>query len=68
MGEWKMPPPPTPPRFKTPRRLCNPPSPPVRYGYQLDTCSRLKKQMKQSIKKKQILLFLFFFDILPYKV
>ena len=41
---------------------------PVRYGYQLDTCSRLKKRMKRSKKKIQILLFLFFFDMLPYKV
>ena len=52
MAGWKMPPHPTPPRFKTLRRLCNPPPPPVRYGYQPDTCSRLKKQMKRSIKKK----------------
>ena len=62
MAGWKMPPIPTPPRLKTLRRLCNPPPPPpVRYGYQLDTCSRLKKQMKQSIKKKPDSPFSFLF-------
>ena len=63
MAGWKMLLP-APLSFKTLRCLCKPPPPPVRYGYQPDTCSRLKKQMNRSNKKKA--RFSFFFSYSTY--
>ena len=61
MARWKMPPP--PPHLQVSKRSAVSATPllsPVRYGYQLDTCSRLKKQIKRSKKKSRFFVFFSF--------